>query len=208
MTARTELLLAVADELLQHHPRGRVAIAIDGAVGAGASRFADELAIVIATAGRPVVRASIEAFPRPHSERLAGGDDSAQGFYRDAFGIERFRSELVEPFRRGDAYRVAIDGDVATAPSSSPDAVLLVDGLFLLRPELRGLWNAAARLEVRPGALPDHDGEGVERAAEAGEWHAGAAALYEREASPRRAAGIVIDMSDPDQPLRLYVDYC
>ncbi|MCI2958992.1 uridine kinase [Agromyces atrinae] len=210
MTARSDLLLAVADELLQHHPRGRVAVAIDGIDARRTTRFADELAIVIASSGRPVVRASHEGFHRPPAERYARGEDSAIGYYRESFDEERLRAELVEPFRRGDVFVTSI----GTAPTDSiggsaaepaaPDTVLLVDGVFLLRPELRGLWNAAARLDVRPEVLLAESDESDA----ARERHAGGHAIYEREASPRRAAGIVIDDSDPLQPLRLFVDYC
>ena len=87
------------------------------------------------------------------------------------------------------------------------DAVLLIDGIFLHQPELRGLWNRSIWLdvppEVRDARLIARDGEGTlaPRYSE-GQY------LYQKEANPRRAATIVIDNSDAAHPRQVFDDFC
>ena len=59
-------------------------VAVDGIDAAGKTTFADELAEVIGQFGRPVVRASIDDFHRPRTERYQHGKDSPQGYYLDS----------------------------------------------------------------------------------------------------------------------------
>jgi uridine kinase len=78
-----------------------------------------------------------------------------------------------------------------TAPR---DATLIVDGIFLNRPELRALWNYSIWLDgPEEPATP--------RAA-------GAHALYQAEADPRARASAIVDNSDPEHPLRTFADSC
>ena len=47
-TPRVTFLRALADEILQHYGRGRMIVAIDGPWRSGKTRFADDLAAVLA----------------------------------------------------------------------------------------------------------------------------------------------------------------
>src|ERR1700712_5210520 len=74
------------------------------------------------------------------------------------------------------------------------DAILLVDGPFLQRPELRGNANFVAYLET--------PAEGLDA------QFAGAAALYETEVGPRMRADAIVSLADPAAPKRLFADRC
>ncbi|MBM7502620.1 hypothetical protein ACFPER_04010 [Agromyces aurantiacus] len=76
--ARRDLLESVAEEFLHNSWRGRRLVAVEGTSGGPASRFADDLAAVLAERGQPVVR------------RSTGDVDEAA-----------LRRETVEPFRAG-----------------------------------------------------------------------------------------------------------
>ena len=146
---REELLQQLADLVvttLRPHP---VRIAIDGVDGAGKSTLADELGRVIAGQGRPVIRASIDGFHRPRKDRYRRGTDSPQGYYLDSFDYDALISALLAPlgpdgnrrFRRATFdYRsdAPVQAPVETAP---PNAILLFDGVFLMRHELNGHWD-------------------------------------------------------------------
>ncbi len=214
MTDRAALLAELADEVLAQNPSGRRMLAIDGVDGAGKTTFADALAPVLRDRGVHVVRASVDGFHRPRAERYARGRDSAEGYYRDSFDLEALRSRLFEPFRAGAdevavaAFDHASDAPVEVREAGIPsDAVLVIDGVFLHRPELRGLWHSSVWLEVddavRDARLTARDGAGS-----LAPRYAEGQAIYAREANPRRAAAIIVDNNDAANPRRDFADFC
>lgn len=218
MNPTTALLQELRAEALQHYRRGRRILAVDGRDAAGKTTFADALAAVFAEAGDEVYRASIDDFHRPRAERYARGRTSPEGFYQDSYDDDAFRRLLVDPFRAGGEFRLAafdLDADApvaAPAQSAGPDAILIVDGLFLHRPELRGIWNwsvwlhvpaaiAFARMAERDGSDPDPDAESNRRYRQGN-------AIYARDADPRSAASAIVDNSYPENPQRIFGDFC
>jgi uridine kinase len=199
----------LADEILHSHGMGRTLVAVDGIDGAGQGRFADELAVSLGRGGHAVFRASVDAFHRPRAQRYARGDDSAEGYYLDAFDYEAFRRVLVDPFRMGGSaafvtsfFDAARDVQVEPVWQTGPqDAALVIDGVFLGRPELRGLWHWSAWLEVDPV-------QALERMAARGgaggpsSRYQGGQALYLADANPRAHATVIIDNTDPADPRR------
>ncbi|MFJ6654004.1 uridine kinase [Microbacterium sp. NPDC091313] len=219
-TPVTSLQRALRDEVRQNHRAGRVILAVDGIEGAGQTAFADGLGEVFAEEGAAVFRASIAGFHRPRAERLARGADSAEGYYRDTYDLATFRRALIDPFRTPGgaafqlaAFDVARDEPLEVQWSTAPrDAVLIVDGVFLHRPEIRGIWHwsvwldapwsvAFARTALRDGTDADPDAAANARV-RAGQER------YLAEAAPRRAASAIVDNADLAEPFRVYEDYC
>ncbi len=210
---RRDLLDAIADEFLQHNGKGRTLLAVDGVDGAGKTRFADDLAARLGKGSHAVFRASIDDFHRPRALRYARGRDSAEGFYLDSYDYDLFRRVLVNPFKMGGSTGFVTAGfdldrdvpwesDWKTGPQ---DATLVVDGIFLNRPALRGLWNYSIWLEGEPFAarLEARDG-----AAAPSERYSGGRALYLKDADPRAAASAIVDNTDVDHPRRVFSDSC
>jgi uridine kinase len=196
-----------------------VLVAVDGVDGAGKTVFADGFAQVFAESGTTVFRSSIDGFHRPRSERYARGRRSPEGFYRDSYDYPTFRRVLIDPFREGgqtagttgfqlEAFDLLRDAPVESTWVSAPrDAVLIVDGIFLHRPELRDLWDwsvwlevpwdvAYARMALRDGSDPDPDAPSNTRYREGQE-------LYLDEADPKAAASVIIDNADLAHPHRM-----
>ena len=84
------------------------------------------------------------------------GRDSPLGFYRDSFDYRALCAVLLEPLGPGgnrryraahfDSYR---DEPVAAPEETAPaDAVLILDGVFLGRPELAGRWDYRIYLAI------------------------------------------------------------
>lgn len=217
---RREVLASLVPEFAQHYRLGRTSIAVDGPDGAGKTRFADDLATAFRREGFEVFRASIDDFHHPRELRHRAGRYSPEGYYRDAFDYSLFRRALAEPFRMGGstgfqlrgfdlARDVPFEADWVTGPE---DAILIVDGVFLNRSELRGLWNFSiwldadpavrlARMVERDGAAPDPDAESNRRYSEAQR-------IYVRDAHPNVAANVIIDNTDADAPMRRFADFC
>src|SRR5918997_2650479 len=154
----------VLDEVVAHVlavDRPRVLVGVDGAPGAGKSTFADELAGRIA---RPTVRSTTDSFHRPRAERMRRSPTSPDGYYLDSHQLGRIVAEVLEPFARGEP-RVRTAGfdepsnraADAFADDIPVEAVLVFDGLFLLRPELRDHWDLTVHLLAESRRLQDRE---------------------------------------------------
>ncbi|HEY2644216.1 MAG TPA: uridine kinase [Galbitalea sp.] len=212
---KRDVLSALAEEFLHNYGEGRTIIAVDGPDGAGKTRFADNLADELRVGPRAVFRASVDDFHNPRAVRYARGRDSAEGFYRDSFDYRTFKRVLIEPFRIGRigsfvpaAFDVRSDQPVEPKWLSGPDdAILIVDGIFLNRSELRGLWNYSIWLDVDPGIaaerLLERDGK-----VDFPERYTDGFQLYVEDANPRDAASAIINNDDFEHPKRVFADAC
>ena len=215
---RRVVIAATVDEILGNYRRGRIAIGVDGRTASGKSTFADDLAREFERRGHATARASLDDFLNPAEQRYRRGRHSAEGYYRDAYAYDVLRRVLIEPFRLGGsaafvtaAYDKVRDVQLEPKWRTGPDDLfLVVDGGFLDRPELRGVWNYTIWLdaddEVRARRLKDRDG--IEPGSELAARYEGAHDLYERDAHPRQAAIAIIDNTDPEHPRRVFADAC
>jgi uridine kinase len=218
--ARRTLLEAFAGEILAHYPKGRRMVAVDGMSGSGKTTFADDLALALRARDETVFRASADDFHRPKADRYQRGRFSAEGYYRDAFDTATMRRVLLDPFRMGGdtgfvlaAFDLERDAPLVQEWTTGPaDAILLVDGVFLQRPELRGLWNYTIWLDVPEDVgvrrIGERDGTDLDPATELNRRHFGAQELYRGEVDPPAAASAIVDARDLDLPRRIFADSC
>ncbi len=202
---------------------GRRLIAVDGASGTGKSTFADELGRTLETRGIPVVRASIDSFHRPRSERYRLGADSPIGYYRDSHDLAAVQQNLLQPFIVGTGFYLRalfdepsdrrIDEPAEPVPAA---AILVFDGLFLLRPELFAYWSLSVFLiaerrreatwnKYLTNGLPERADLRTKEIAARTERsrrsrYLDGQALYEREARPVALANFVINNDDLTRP--------
>lgn len=211
MPQKTDVMAALAEEILHNYGRGRAIVAVDGASDFDTATFADDLAAAIRAVGHHVAQAEMNGFSRPRAERFAR--DSPQAHYDDAFDYSTFRRVLVEPFRTGlgasfvtRAFDLARDAAVQTKWITAPkDSILIVSGRFLHRPELAGLWNYS--IWIDQSVDPDAETTPTTQTAAEGSG-GGAQRLYHADADPRRRATAIIDYSDPEHPRRIFADSC
>ncbi|HLU62960.1 MAG TPA: uridine kinase [Protaetiibacter sp.] len=214
---RRDVMASIVDEILGNYRRGRIAIGVDGRTASGTTTFADDLAREFERRGLATARASLDDFLNPAEHRHRRGRHSPEGFYRDAYAYDVFRRVLIEPFRMGGsaAFVTAAYDRVREVPlepkwrTGPDDMFLIVDGGFLDRPELRGVWNYSIWLdaddEVRAERLR---ARGIEPGSELAARYAGADELYERDAKPRETAIAIVDNTDPEHPRRVFADAC
>ncbi len=204
--------------IASHAPRDRVLVAFDGPDAAGKTMLADHLA---RTLPMPTLRASIDGFHRPKAERIARGFDSPQGYYRDSFNHAALEQNLLVPFQNGASevrtrvFDYRVDAEVHEDPTWVPErCILLFDGVFLLRPEIAHWWDLAIYLHVpeevilERAKVRDAPLFGSPEAVEARyrSRYLPGQALYRDEAKPQHAAHIVVDNSDPENPVALKWD--
>ena len=153
---RDAVLARLADVIAAIRLPHVVRVAIDGVDAAGKTTLAGELRPLVEARGRPVLRATIDGFHRPRAERYRRGPTSPEGNYLDSFDYAALRRELLEPLGPGGSglYRTRVFDLYADEPVDESRAralengVLLLDGFFLLRPELNDLWDFRVFVEV------------------------------------------------------------
>lgn len=192
----------------------RTLVAVDGPDAAGKTTLADGIARHLR---RPCIRASLDGFHRPIAERRARGELSPEGFYHDAFDLEALVAELLDPMAAGatevcvQSYDIELEQQELRTVAVPNEAVLLVDGLFLLRPELRSHWDLSVHLHVSEQVTLSRarSRDAVRFGSEERVVHRythrflPAQALYRYEADPFGAADVVLDNSEPSAPLVL-----
>lgn len=159
-----------------------------------------------------MVRVSIDGFHNPREVRYRRGRGDPEGFFRDSYDYAAFQELVLAPSAPGGdgryvgaVYDVEADRPMSAAPRiAEPRSVLLVDGIFLHRPELVDAWDYSVWLEV-PFAIS------IPRGAERGYGdpdpnapsnvrYVDGQRLYIAECDPAARATVVVDNADLDAP--------
>ena len=214
--ARSELLRRLADAVESVQVDHPTRVAIDGPPASGKTTLAEELAAVLRGRGREVVRAGVDDFLFPRAQRFRRGEYSAEGCYYDSHNTEALNRVLLDPLGPGgdrDIQRTVHDraSDTALSPpvtTASIDAVLLFDGVFLMRPELVDRWElrilvlAAAEKTIERAVIRERPVSGpaeVER-----RWrrrYLPSQEHYFATVRPAEHADVVVHNDEPDRPV-------
>jgi uridine kinase len=216
---RSALLDLLATHLCALSSPHALRVAVDGIDAAGKTTFADELAYHIQQRDRPTIRASVDGFHHPRHIRYRRGSLSPEGYYQDAFDYAALIQALLVPLGpAGDRqYRTQTFDYRSDRPITSvlqqaaASAILILDGVFLLRPELRPYWDVTIMLDVpfetalaraieRDIALFGTEELVRERYTQR---YIPAQQIYRQQCRPLERADMVIDNTDPAYPLLL-----
>lgn len=186
-------------------------VGVDGAGGTGKSTLADELVARISALGTHAVRSTTDSFHNPRSVRMRRGVDSAEGYYLESHNLDVLRTDLLEPIRAGRPFRVAhfdepSDAEVPKVWQDPKDELVLVfDGLFLQRPELRDYWDLSIYLDADKRRQRNFDAWSStvdpEKVVLATRRYANGWQLYLKECDPVARADCVVDNNDFESPL-------
>lgn len=209
---RQELLSNVANLINIPSQVHILRVAIDGVDGAGKTIFADELAQVLQEQGRTVIRASVDDFHNTRAKRYEKGRTSPEGFFLDSYNYYDLKKVLLDPLSPGGTgkYRSAIFDHTTDLSVTSPereaasDAIFVIDGIFLHRPELRGYWDFSIFLDVKfDVSVPRmalRDLGSPDPADEKNHRYVGGQKLYLEQCDPKRYATITINNSNLAAP--------
>jgi uridine kinase len=198
----------------QPHP---IRVAVDGPDAAGKTTLAQQMVAPLQARSWPVIRASIDGFHNPACIRHRRGGISPEGYYNDSFNYGALTESLLAPLGPGGSRRyvsAVFDyraDSVVEIPicAAEANAVLLFDGVFLLRPELMAYWDFTIFVEADFETI-------LARAAERDAVLFGSAEevrkryehryipgqkLYYAESRPKERADVVIDNNDPGNPV-------
>jgi uridine kinase len=214
--ARHTLLADIATRIAAVRPGHPVRVAVDGVDAAGKTTLADEVAPFINALGRPVIRASIDGFHNPQATRRRRGSLSPEGYFHDSFNYTALVEALLQPLGPGGSrlFRRAvfdfrtdepITADIETAHDN---AVLVLDGVFLLRPELREHFDFSvfvrADFAVTTRRAEERDRElfgGIDEVRRRyRERYVPGQRLYLNQARPESWASVIVDNDDPMEP--------
>jgi uridine kinase len=213
---RDEMLGRLAEAVRSVTVAHPTRVAIDGPPAAGKTTLADELAVVLRTQGRDVIRATIDDFLFPRAQRYPRGEYTAEGCYFDAHDYHALNRVLLDPLGPGGDRRFqhAVYDRTADATLSPPamtapaDAVLVFDGVFLMRPELIDRWDlrvfVSTALEKTVDRAVTRERRVSSRADVERRWrerYIPAQEFYFAAVRPTDQVDIVVHNDEPQQPV-------
>ncbi len=154
---RTRVLERLAEIVLAVRRPHPVRVGIDGCSAAGKTTLADELGVTLRTrTRREILRVGLDHFKKDRALRTTYATDSGQEHYLDSWDLPAIRERLLEPLGPGgDRRYVTAVMDLwgrakvdVPAQRAARDAVLMVDGSFLQRPELDDCWDLRIYVDV------------------------------------------------------------
>jgi uridine kinase len=212
--SREELLVALAARILALPDDRPRAVALTGMGCTGKTTLAAELVTVVSGAGRPVVSLVYDDFHHPSERRHRQGRTSAAGYLDDSFDPAALRRLVLDPLAAGAvtvvpaSYDLAADRPLDPEPVPVPaDGIVLVEGSFLLVPELAGCWDLAVMVVADPARVLER---GLVRDADLGtpeqvrelylRRYLASEALHQERDDPWSHADVVVELSDPTAP--------
>lgn len=197
-----------------NHP---IRVGIDGITASGKSTFAKSLVSELLKSKRPIKMTTLDGFHNPRVKRYEKGRESADGYYFDAYNYKGILENLLQPLgpEGNKLYKTEIfdlQNDLPLINSfeqASSDTILVVDGSFSLRNELKDYWDVSIYLQVDYEIAEDraslrdaemfssHD---MARKITKGRYH-GAHKIHDDSAEPKKNATFIVSNNNPSNPI-------
>lgn len=191
-------------------------VGVDGVDGAGKTIFARKLleALNLKIDSSYTRLISVDDFHNVREVRYRQGKDSPIGFFEDSFDYESLKKRVLTPIRDSHGGSVSIiplshdlNTDRLITPEQvhlQPSSVVIVEGIFLHRNEIREYFDFTIFLDVpfsesirrmsqRDGSDPDHNHPTVNR-------YVQGQRIYFERCAPYSRASVVVDNSDLERP--------
>ena len=211
-----ELLAKAIIRIKRINPDKPIVVAFDGVDTSGKTSLADGIQLFFQNQTIESIRVSIDKFHNAKETRLSKGEYSPVGFFYDSFNYEKILELVLNPIKNRASlivkgiydYRVE-DGIAADSAKITKDSIILFDGIFMNRDELRGYWDLSIFLDVsfetvrKRAVLRDTKLFGTEEEAlnKYDKRYIPGEELYIASCNPKDRADIVIDNNDWQHPV-------
>lgn len=219
---RSDFVTYLAEQVESIDKPHVVRVGIDGPDTAGKTTLADDLAVELRlrqereVIKRDIIRISLDGFHNPREIRYEEGRLSPDGYYNDSFNYEALRTLVLDSLGPGGSgyYIQKLFDHRSNMPEptnfkkAEGDEILVMDGIFLLRPELKGRWDYSVFLDIdrkiamERALLRDGKYLGDSNLVRVtyNKRYFPAQERYLREADPKNHADLVADNNDPENP--------
>jgi uridine kinase len=211
------MLEQVSAYILHQKTNHPLRVAIDGIDAAGKSKLTKELIFPLKKSGRPIIQVSLDNFHNPTHIRYRRGKDSPEGYYYDSYNYEALIDNVLDPISpRGNRKIKKVLFNIVTNSVIDSDyevveenAIILFDGIFLMRPELVKYWDVSIFVDI---TLDTAMYRAYEREKLNGlsyeEIHAlyekryfGGQKIYFERCSPHQRVNLIVDNNDFKNPM-------
>lgn len=133
----------------------RVIVGIDGLGGAGKSTVSEDIKDTLEQDGIPVLLLHIDDFIHPRAVRYNGNYEEWECYYNLQWRYDYLIENVLSPIKENEDFSTSIelydkDNDTYTSQeiTVSDGSVVIIEGIFLQRPELDGVFNYMIYIDV------------------------------------------------------------
>jgi uridine kinase len=157
MPVRTDVISTLADVVTSLDLPHPTRVAVEGRSAAGKTTFADDLAGAVRARGCEALRASVDDFhPLGYKFRSQRGEFTPRAYFEEGYDYHAFAELLLRPLGPGGTRRCRTALFDSYHDTWLPEvwhdvgdrAVVVVDGAYLLHPELAGHWDYIIWLDI------------------------------------------------------------
>lgn len=142
---------------------GPIIVGVTGIDASGKSSMTTLLEEELVKLGRPVQTIRLDDFHRPRIDRYREGISEPEKYYEQSFDIKRLSNEVLHPIRDEGGLETSLvcldvladTWSVERQYSVKNDSIVLLDGVFLFRPELSHYVDLMIFLRVDEGVAID-----------------------------------------------------
>lgn len=214
---RKKLLKIISEKILSIKKDSPVLVGINGVDASGKTILTKELSQKLKKSERKIMIASVDDFLNPKDIRYQKDKNPAESFYYDSYNYDAIINLLLKPFHSGNLeyrnkffdYRINSEIDCPTQEAEK-NSILIMEGIFLFRPELIDFWDLKIFLDVdfettlqralERETEKNHIGSKQKIIDRYKKRYIPGQKLYLKEVNPKAKSDIVIDNSDWENP--------
>lgn len=156
MDSRSKLILTICEKIMINANNDIFLVGIDGLDGSGKSYIGDEISRTLIDKGISVIRSSTDYFHNPRNVRYKLGKGSPKGYFEDSFNYPKLKELLLNTLKKSNSkfcrtkyFNHKTDSVVNENPIEiKNNSILIFDGIFLHRKELKDYWDYSIFLNV------------------------------------------------------------
>lgn len=211
----SDLLVELSSKILDLQTEKPLIVAINGLDGAGKTVFAKDLVKILRTKSKDILYAPIDGFHNSKEIRYEKGKDSPEGFYQDSYNYNKLKELLIQPIKNLETtcktayFDCGLNESIEVEDSSiTKNTILIIEGIFLFRPELIDFWDLKIFLDVNfETSLARNISRSNLKKSEIEEQYfkryIQGQKLYLNESYPKAKSDILIDNNDFENPKRI-----